>query len=444
MERSDSHIAGARRRVRAAGRTGIALALLGVLALTLSAVWRAPAAAAEGASAIVARELRAVSEPLLLVGSDAGDVIRISEGDDGSLTLAINGTDTVVPAGDVRRLVIDALEGNDTVLAEASVTLPLTILGGPGDDKIVGGAGDDYIDGGEGHDLLFGGDGNDVLYGGLGNDVLIGAAGDDYLDGGPGNDALTGGDGNDVLFGGQGDDSLSGGAGDDVMAGGPGVDSFVGGSGAQKTFAQRTDDQPFGAPGAVTWVNPNPLGPADQVAGSSVVDDDDLAFSERVQADLQSLLSIPSGRRLLQRLDAAGKRIVLRDSNGGNATTILDTAAALLRTNGQTGPGSACTLFYNIMGTVAGDGSQDWMHRPPIVGLYHELVHALNAATGTIQPGQTDGVANLELQAIGLPFVGIAWDNDGDPATPTRAGNLPVFTENGFRALLGLTQRPLY
>ncbi len=58
-----------------------------------------------------------------------------------------------------------------------------------------------------------------------------------------------------------------------------------------------------------------------------------------------------------------------------------------------------------------------------------------------MQPGQTDGVPNLELQAIGLPFDGIPWDNDWNPATPDRAGNMTMFTENGFRALLGLPRR---
>ena len=65
----------------------------------------------------------------------------------------------------------------------------------------------------------------------------------------------------------------------------------------------------------------------------------------------------------------------------------------MLRGNGEPGPGSACIIDYNIMQTTVEDDSQPWMQRPPIVGLYHELIHALNAVTGTTQPGQTDGVA---------------------------------------------------
>ena len=70
-----------------------------------------------------------------------------------------------------------------------------------------------------------------------------------------------------------------------------------------------------------------------------------------------------------------------------------------------------------------GAGADPWMKRPPIVGLYHELVHAYNAATGSMQPGvTTGGVELVELQAVGLTFTGIAWDNDGNPSTAAALG----------------------
>ncbi len=76
--------------------------------------------------------------------------------------------------------------------------------------------------------MIFGMDGDDTLYasgtstlptemdGGQGNDVLTGKLGNDHLIGGMGNDVLSGGAGNDTLEGGQGDDVLNGGAGADV------------------------------------------------------------------------------------------------------------------------------------------------------------------------------------------------------------------------------------
>ena len=435
---------GARAVAATLPRTGVAVALAAVAALLLlAAVWPA-FAAGQAAQRTVAREKRVAGEPLLVLATPRDDFVVVTQAEDGSLTVTINGEPTEISAADAPRLVIDLLEGDDTLIAQEGVTQPLTVLGGPGNDKIVGGAGGDYLDGGPGDDVLFGGDGNDVLYGGLGRDILAGAGGDDYLDGGPGNDALTGGPGNDVLFGGQGNDSLNGGAGDDLMAGGPGVDTFVGGAGVNRTFAERRDAQPFGSPGVVVWVDPAPLGSGDLIAGANIIEDDTLEFADRVYSDLQALLSLPSGRRLLQAIDATGKKVTLRGSEGRNATTILDTAAAMLLAGGSRGAGSACTISYNVMGTVAADGSEDWMRRPPLIGLVHELVHAFNATTGSLQPGETDGVADLELQAIGLPLNGIAWDPDGNPATPPSAGNPPALTENGFRALLGLPLRPVY
>ncbi len=148
---------------------------------------------------------------------------------------------------------------------------------------------------------------------------------------------------------------------------------------------------------------------------------------------------------MLLSLDAAGKRIGVVRSGTGNRTTIRDSAAAFLRSTGKRGPGSAVSVAYDPVGIVTGDGSEAWMHRPPVVGLYHELVHALNAATGSLQPHTTGaGVPKLELQAIGLPFAGIRWDHDGKASTPRQSGNQRVFTENGLRAFLSLQPRTRY
>lgn len=229
------------------------------------------------------------------------------------------------------------------------------------------------------------------------------------------------------------------------MAGGPGVDSFVGGPGDDATFAQQSDDQPFGSAGVVTWVNPAPLGPAGAIAGEAIVNDGDPTFSDRCDSDLQALLSVPAGRRLLEAIGAAGKRVELRDDENRNATTILDTAAAMLLADGRPSAGSACTVAYNTWGTVAGNGAMEWMHRPPVIGLVHELVHVFNATHGTMQPGAAEsGVPRLELQAIGLPFDGILWDNDGNQDTPAQTGNPVALTENGFRALMNLPVRADY
>jgi Ca2+-binding RTX toxin-like protein len=89
--------------------------------------------------------------------------------------------------------------GNDAVIVGREVPAPVTLRGGPGDDKLIGGAGADKLIGGTGSDILVGRAGADWLYGGSGDDKLVGGSGDDLLRGGPGQNTMLGGSGvNDV------------------------------------------------------------------------------------------------------------------------------------------------------------------------------------------------------------------------------------------------------
>lgn len=106
-------------------------------------------------------------------------------------TPATNGDDFLT--GTEAANVIDALDGNDTVLS----------LGG--NDRVAGGLGNDRMDGGAGADRMTGGQGNDLMLGGLGTDRLDGGEGDDQLNGGAGRDVLTGGAGGDTFVFGNGD-----------------------------------------------------------------------------------------------------------------------------------------------------------------------------------------------------------------------------------------------
>ncbi len=337
---------------------------------------------------------------------------------------------------------IDAGAGNDRVWAGAGDD---GATGGPGDDSLSSGDGRDYLEGDADDDRIEGGAGDDVLYGLGGADTLRGDGGNDYLDGGTGNDGLNGGPGSDLLFGGQGDDALYGGPGNDLLAGGGGSDRYDGGSGSQRTFAQRTDRRPFSAPGTVTWVSLASTNAAGKPPGSSVSSVTDPAFAPRFASDMEALRSLPIGRRLLAAIDDARRSVVAAPTSGGNATQVLDAANAYLSAGGVRGGGSGSKVSYDPYRITVGAGADPWMKRPPIVGLYHELVHAYNAATGSMQPGvTTGGVELVELQAVGLTFTGIAWDNDGNPSTPPRSGNVKAFTENGLRAFLALPGRTRY
>jgi len=131
---------------------------------------------------------------------------------------------------------IDGRGGSDALSVAPGITLPATILGGGGNDRITGGGGPDTLDGGAGGDVLAGGAGADMLLGRQGNDTLDGGDQNDALDGGAGRDNILGGAGDDVLTGGGGPDTLNGGDGNDALTGGGARDLLTGGDGTD-TFA---------------------------------------------------------------------------------------------------------------------------------------------------------------------------------------------------------------
>ena len=120
--------------------------------------------------------------------------------------------------------------GNDYVFVDSSVTVPVYIDLGSGDDMA------DIETGGSNNNItIWGGTGNDTINGGSGIETIYGGEGDDYLTGGGGNDVIYGGNGNDVIEGGSGADTLYGEAGDDsfIWSSGHGQDLVIsGGAGA--------------------------------------------------------------------------------------------------------------------------------------------------------------------------------------------------------------------
>ncbi|MGI9098983.1 MAG: hypothetical protein ACR2H2_10935 [Solirubrobacteraceae bacterium] len=84
---------------------------------------------------------------------------------------------TFCPAAGVRSVRLDLGEREDT--ATVSLTIPTTLLGGAGADRLTGGPAADQLSGDDGDDMLAGGGGADVVIGGLGVDEVSGDAGDD-------------------------------------------------------------------------------------------------------------------------------------------------------------------------------------------------------------------------------------------------------------------------
>jgi Ca2+-binding RTX toxin-like protein len=167
-----------------------------------------------------------VDGTLLINGSTTGtgnDTATITlSGGNIIVNASMNGSNPfVAPLSSVNEIVVNLGSGSDILIAAPSITVPMTINGGDGNDLISAGGGDDLIDGGPGIDIIFGAGGDDVILGGDGNDDLFG---------GSGNDVLIGGNGNDMLFGQAGRDLLIGSADEDLLSAGDGEDILVGGS----------------------------------------------------------------------------------------------------------------------------------------------------------------------------------------------------------------------
>ena len=213
---------------------------------------------------------------LTVRGTDAANTVRIDRGG-ASLTVNLDGAVSPFDASAVKRIVVDALGGNDSVTLTAAVTVPATLNGGDGNDTLRGGGGADLLQGNNGDDLLDGGLGADRFFGGAGNDTAdysartqnlviglgvqsddgaagegdnvnldienaIGGSGDDLINGRDGANVLDGGGGNDTVNGMGGDDLLRGGGGNDLLQGGAGDDTIDGGLGADRFFGNDGND----------------------------------------------------------------------------------------------------------------------------------------------------------------------------------------------------------
>jgi Ca2+-binding RTX toxin-like protein len=118
---------------------------------------------------------------LYVGGTTGNDKIKILPvGSSGAYEVFVNGVSkgTFSPTG---RIIIFGQAGNDSIDVPNTVSLPVEMYGGAGDDRLSSGAGDDLLVGGDGADELFGGSGRDILIGGAGLDRLTGNAGDDVL-----------------------------------------------------------------------------------------------------------------------------------------------------------------------------------------------------------------------------------------------------------------------
>src|SRR5690554_6642299 len=188
----------------------------------------------QGEQATVTREQTLVggfsvsSDQVVFTTTGQGDDhVQVSQRDDGTLDIDVNGEIYEVRLTERQELTIRTGDGNDTIEAAPNVTVNMVVDAGAGDDHIVTGMGDDRIqagdgndfiqtiggrndiDGGSGDDTIHGGDGANVIYGGRGNDEIHAGSGFNYIDGGRGDDVIHGGDGENIISAGGGRDRKS-------------------------------------------------------------------------------------------------------------------------------------------------------------------------------------------------------------------------------------------
>jgi Ca2+-binding RTX toxin-like protein len=135
-------------------------------------------------------------------------ILQVDVGDDGSAEFSFE-------RREIAKIAVNAGNGGDSVRIDESNgvfgdTIPTTLDGENGNDRLVGGAG---------AGTLIGGNGNDTLAGGSGAEKLLGGNGNDSIDGNRGNDAAFMGNGNDTFVWdpGDGSDTIEGQNGEDTM-----------------------------------------------------------------------------------------------------------------------------------------------------------------------------------------------------------------------------------
>ncbi|HUE75030.1 MAG TPA: choice-of-anchor Q domain-containing protein [Pirellulaceae bacterium] len=106
---------------------------------------------------------------LRLIGTDEADLVGIRKLDDGSLYVEANflpgGSATFAP-GLVQIILIHLRGGDDVLVVNQNVRVPIVADGGAGNDRLSGGGGRDILIGGLGADILLGSNGEDILIAG--------------------------------------------------------------------------------------------------------------------------------------------------------------------------------------------------------------------------------------------------------------------------------------
>jgi type VI secretion system secreted protein VgrG len=175
--------------------------------------------------------------------------------------------------------------------------------------------------------------------------------------------------------------------------------------------------------------------------GKSIKIEGDKKFQKKTIKDLEDLKKTPTGKNLLESLDDSGKQVTIKpvaNSKQGNSCGYINPSGRFTGSDGKPGKGTDSIVSYNPDRKKI--GNQKWEKRPPAIGLAHELIHADQAAHGTMSLGEADNdskkdpsdptkfaKANLrEIEAVGIPpndkrdFTENKIRSEWDPKQPER------------------------
>lgn len=297
-------------------------------------------------------------------------------------------------------------DGKDWGYVSSEVTVPVTMLGGDGDDHLAGNDAVQVLDGGAGNDRIEGHQGDDTLLGGDGDDKVEGGAGADRVDGGAGDD-LVSGDGYEGRY-------------PDVIDGGPGTDRI------DADFGDRFSPSSAQPPVTITLAG----GADDGRPGEA----DDVRGIEKVAVNIAGTYTGTDGDETLEvhqvlgsvRLEGRGGADTLIGADGedtidgGAGADAIDAGfgddtitpgpgrdtVSADRRGGDCGP-LWCKLPYGNDTVLAADGEVDSISCGPgtdrvvadaadIVAADCETVERGGAPGGAAAPGQTAGGVTLK------------------------------------------------
>lgn len=415
------------------------------------------------------RRVETMDQVVIRTGGE-DDVVHVSQREDGSLDVTVNGQSTNIVLEDGQELAIRTGGGDDKVTVESNVEVNIDVDSGDGDDVIVAlgsgndrieaGNGDDtitvaeggnYVDGGRGDDTIIATGGDSAVYGGYGEDTIIVTGDNNYIDAGRGNDNVTVTGDTNVIGGGRGNDTITSNGDNTIYTGRGGTAVHVHG-GDSTVYGQfgvfdvwHTDTVAVADGARVDQQQVDlPLLPA----GHPVNVEGSQEFQDRVESDLDFLEASPAGQQMFEEFrqaSAEGHEVTITElENERNGFASASDRGYI--GSDREGQGTDATIRYN----TEHFRPEDEFHSP-VITLYHEMSHAYNYVTGTLQPGEYDGpdtvdrgVNNRERQAVGLETSNDPYDFDGDPSTPPTTHNPDELTENGLRDEFGVARREAY